>query len=141
VLVRGPALGGNRRSLDSGVLINLLENASEYTPAGSEITLSAKGVADQLNVSVSDQGPGVPVGRENEIFEKFTRGNRESSTRGVGLGLSICRAIVESHHGHIVAANRPGGGADFTFTLPLGSPPAVLEEGELEVQRPAALLS
>ncbi|HXA35462.1 MAG TPA: ATP-binding protein, partial [Steroidobacteraceae bacterium] len=75
--------------------------------------------------------PGLPVGREEAVFQKFTRGERESATPGVGLGLSICRAIVESHHGEIVAANRPGGGARFTFTLPLGHPPAAAEEPEV----------
>jgi two-component system sensor histidine kinase KdpD len=108
----------------------LLENASKYTPPGSKIILAAEAIADQLNVSVSDNGPGLPAGREEAVFQKFTRGERESATPGVGLGLTICRAIVESHQGKIVAANRPGGGARFTFTLPLGHPPAAAEEAE-----------
>ncbi len=112
------------------VLVNLLENASKYTPPGSRITLAAEVVADQLSVSVSDNGPGLPLGREEAVFQKFTRGERESATPGVGLGLSICRAIVESHQGKIVATHRPGGGARFTFTLPLGHPPAAAEEAE-----------
>jgi two-component system sensor histidine kinase KdpD len=112
------------------VLVNLLENASKYTPPGSRIILAAEAVADQLSVSVSDNGPGLPAGREEAVFQKFTRGERESATPGVGLGLTICRAIVESHQGKIVAANRPGGGARFTFTLPLGHPPAAAEEAE-----------
>src|SRR6202167_1174386 len=112
------------------VLVNLLENASKYTPPGSTITLAAEVVADQLSVSVSDNGPGLPAGREEAVFQKFTRGERESATPGVGLGLSICRAIVESHQGKIVASHRPGGGARFTFTLPLGHPPAAAEEAE-----------
>jgi two-component system sensor histidine kinase KdpD len=58
------------------------------------------------------------------VFEKFTRGHRESATPGVGLGLAICRAIIESHGGKIHGLNRPGGGASFNFTLPLGHPPA-----------------
>jgi two-component system sensor histidine kinase KdpD len=110
------------------VLVNLLENASKYTPPGSRITLAAEVVADQLSVSVSDNGPGLPLGREEAVFQKFTRGERESATPGVGLGLTICRAIVESHQGKIVATHRPGGGARFTFTLPLGHPPAAAEE-------------
>src|SRR5277367_4210226 len=97
------------------VLVNLLENASKYTPPGSKVTLSAEVVADRLSVSVSDDGPGLPVGREEAVFQKFTRGERESATPGVGLGLSICRAIIESHQGSIIAAHRPGGGARFTF--------------------------
>jgi two-component system, OmpR family, sensor histidine kinase KdpD len=112
------------------VLVNLLENAAKYTPAGSTVTVSAELVADQLSVSVSDNGPGLPIGREDAVFEKFTRGDRESATPGVGLGLAICRAIVESHGGKIVGRNLPGGGASFVFTLPLGQPPMA----ELEVQ-------
>jgi two-component system, OmpR family, sensor histidine kinase KdpD len=112
------------------VLVNLLENASKYTPPGSIVTLSAEVVADQLSISVSDDGPGLPPGREEAVFQKFTRGERESATPGVGLGLTICRAIVESHQGRIVATNRPGGGAKFTFTVPLGTPPAAALEAE-----------
>jgi two-component system sensor histidine kinase KdpD len=112
------------------VLVNLLENASKYTPPGSRITLAAEIIADQLSVSVSDDGPGLPAGREEAVFQKFTRGERESATPGVGLGLTICRAIVESHQGRIVATHRPGGGARFTFTLPLGHPPVADVEAE-----------
>jgi two-component system sensor histidine kinase KdpD len=66
------------------VLVNLLENAAKYTPAGSTVTIAAEVVADDLSVSVSDNGPGVPIGREDAVFEKFTRGHRESATPGVG---------------------------------------------------------
>lgn len=114
------------------VLVNLLENASKYTPPGSVVTLAANVVDDQMSVTVSDNGPGLPVGREEEIFQKFTRGDRESSTRGVGLGLTICRAIVEAHHGRIVGRNLSRGGASFTFTLPLGSPPPDLAANDLD---------
>jgi two-component system sensor histidine kinase KdpD len=112
------------------VLVNLLENASKYTPPGSRIALSAEVIGERLSVSVSDNGPGLAVGREEAVFQKFTRGERESATPGVGLGLAICRAIVESHQGKITATRRPGGGAQFTFTLPLGHPPPAAEEGE-----------
>jgi two-component system sensor histidine kinase KdpD len=114
------------------VLVNLLENASKYTPAGSLVVLSAEVVADMLKVSVSDDGPGLPAGREEALFQKFARGDRESATPGVGLGLAICRAIVESHHGTIVGTNQPGGGAAFSFMLPLGTPPVAAVEVESE---------
>jgi two-component system, OmpR family, sensor histidine kinase KdpD len=113
------------------VLVNLLENASKYTPPGSTVVLSAEVVADRLSVSVSDNGPGLTVGGEEAVFQKFTRGERESATPGVGLGLAICRAIVESHQGKIVATHSPGGGARFIFTLPLGNPPPAAEEPEV----------
>jgi two-component system sensor histidine kinase KdpD len=114
------------------VLVNLLENAAKYTPAGSTVTLSAEVHGDQLNVSVADDGPGLPLGREEAVFQKFTRGERESATPGVGLGLSICRAIVESHRGRIVASRGASGGALFTFTLPLGNPPLAAIEAEAQ---------
>jgi two-component system sensor histidine kinase KdpD len=112
------------------VLVNLLENAAKYTPAGSTVTLSAELAGERLSVSVADNGPGLPKGREEAVFQKFARGERESATPGVGLGLAICRAIVESHQGTIVGANRPGGGAVLTFTLPLGIPPALAAESQ-----------
>jgi two-component system, OmpR family, sensor histidine kinase KdpD len=107
------------------VLVNLFENVSKYTPPGSTVTISARIVADQLSVSIADNGPGLPVGREEAVFQKFTRGERESATPGVGLGLAIVRALIEAHQGKITAAQRPGGGAVFTFTLPLGFPPRI----------------
>jgi two-component system, OmpR family, sensor histidine kinase KdpD len=112
------------------VLVNLLENAAKYTPAGTTVTLSSEILGDQLSVSVSDNGPGLPIGREDAVFEKFARGDRESATPGVGLGLAICRAIIESHGGRIVGRNRAGGGATFAFTLPLGHPPPAELEAE-----------
>ncbi len=107
------------------VLCNLLENAAKYTPAGSTVLLTAVTSGKDLLVSVVDNGPGLPKGQEEAIFEKFTRGARESATSGVGLGLAICRAIVEAHKGKIWAENIPEGGARFSFTLPLGTPPEI----------------
>ncbi|MBV8633753.1 MAG: DUF4118 domain-containing protein, partial [Burkholderiaceae bacterium] len=105
------------------VFCNLLENAAKYTPANSHITIAAEVAGNFASISVFDNGPGLPVGREESLFEKFTRGEKESSTTGVGLGLAICRAIVEAHGGLIRAGKSPEGGAAFIFTLPLGTPP------------------
>jgi len=105
------------------VLCNLLENAAKYTPAGSRIVVSAALHGAWMNVMVYDNGPGLPHGREEAVFEKFTRGERESAKPGVGLGLAICRAIVEAHGGTIGAAASPLGGAAFVIALPLGTPP------------------
>ncbi|TMS57680.1 two-component system sensor histidine kinase KdbD [Imbroritus primus] len=112
------------------VFYNLFENAAKYTPAGSRIALSARVAGDRMEIRVTDDGPGLPRGREEAVFEKFTRGARETPVSGVGLGLAICRAIVEAHHGRIRAENRPEGGVCFVITLPLGSPPAMDPEGE-----------
>ena len=105
------------------VLCNLLENAARYTPPGSCIVIGAATVDAALEVTVSDNGPGLPAGRESELFEKFTRGEKESASPGVGLGLAICKAIVEAHHGVIRAGRSAEGGAAMVFTLPPGTPP------------------
>ena len=106
------------------VLCNLLENAAKYTPATAHIVIVADTIDSELAVSVQDDGPGLPPGREEAIFEKFTRGERESPIPGVGLGLAICRAILQAHGGTIAACAAPQGGAQFTFRLALGTPPA-----------------
>jgi len=114
------------------VLVNLLENAAKYTPEGSHITLSARSEGAQLRVCVEDDGPGLPPALEGRLFDKFTRGNSESTTPGVGLGLAICRSIVEAHNGSIQAANHPPHGAQFSFTLPVKPMPAMPGEEDIK---------
>ncbi|WP_426176917.1 two-component system sensor histidine kinase KdpD [Massilia sp. TWR1-2-2] len=109
------------------VLCNLLENAAKYTVSGSRIDISAALVGTLATLTVADNGPGVAPGREEEMFEKFTRGEREAARSGVGLGLAICRAIVEAHGGQIGYARSDLGGAAFIITLPLGQPPSTPE--------------
>ncbi len=106
------------------VLVNLLENAAKYTPPGTPIDIAARVQGDEVELTVDDQGPGLPRGREQAIFEKFERGEKESTTAGVGLGLAICRAIMQAHGGTITGHTRPEGGARFTLQLPVGEPPA-----------------
>ncbi len=108
------------------VLVNLLENAAKYTPAGSPIEITARAEDDRLVVEVADRGPGLPPADLERVFDKFFRGSGVSGRPGAGLGLTICRGIVELHGGKIAAENRSGGGAVFRFTLPLGSPPATV---------------
>lgn len=105
------------------VLCNLLENAIKYTPPGSPIEISAVASSSQITVRIDDHGPGLPKGREEALFQMFERGRKESAAPGVGLGLAICRAIVEAHGGTIRGETRPGGGARFSFDLPRGTPP------------------
>ena len=109
------------------VLCNLLENAAKYTPGGARIEVSAALRAGAVDVMVYDNGPGLAPGSEERVFDKFTRGERESALPGVGLGLAICRAIVEAHGGSIRACPSPLGGAGFVFSLPAGTPPAMPE--------------
>lgn len=116
------------------VLVNLLENAAKYTPAGSPIELHSEQASGQVVLCLEDRGPGLPPGREEALFQKFERGHRESAMPGVGLGLAICRAIVLAHGGHIRAENREGGGARFVVTLPTGSPPA--DDGSIALATP-----
>jgi two-component system, OmpR family, sensor histidine kinase KdpD len=113
------------------VIFNLVENALKYTPPGSPIEILAVRGDDRLGLSVADRGPGLPPGQEESVFQKFYRGRREGDPSGVGLGLSICRGIVEAHGGTISAANREGGGAVFLIELPQReTPPVVLPEDE-----------
>jgi two-component system sensor histidine kinase KdpD len=107
------------------VLCNLIENAAKFTPADGQVTIEARRRDDFVVISVSDNGPGLVPGSEITIFEKFMRGQPESANAGVGLGLAICRSIVEAHGGRIWAENRSEGGARFVFTLPIGEPPTV----------------
>lgn len=97
--------------------MNLLENAFKYSPEGTTIEVSAEATENAITLEVRDRGLGIAPGEEEAIFEKFHRG-KPNDTRGVGLGLAICRAIVEAHRGTIAAYNRAGGGAVFRICLP-----------------------
>ncbi|MEM5329288.1 sensor histidine kinase KdpD [Paraburkholderia sp. JHI2823] len=123
------------------LFVNLLENAAKYTPAGTPLTIDASMMQDDghryVRVEVSDSGPGLPAGMESRVFDKFTRGEKESALPGIGLGLAICRAIVEAHGGRIGASNRTDMtgtvlGACFWFMLPADeAPPSETEVPEL----------
>jgi two-component system sensor histidine kinase KdpD len=104
------------------VFCNLLDNAVKH--GGATLAISAQLHGDIVEVQVEDDGPGLAHGIEQSIFDKFARGEAASTRPGVGLGLAICKAIVEAHGGAIRAANRAQGGARFTFTLPRGVPPS-----------------
>ncbi|TAJ94479.1 MAG: two-component system sensor histidine kinase KdbD [Gammaproteobacteria bacterium] len=138
-----PALGGHPLKVDlpadlplvkcdavlmERVLVNLLENATKYTPKGTPIGIRAAIADAMLRVEVWDDGPGLPPGRERAIFARFVRGEKESTVPGVGLGLAICDAIVKAHGGNIWAENHTPHGASFLFTLPLDEQPVVENE-------------
>ncbi|UDQ80466.1 two-component system sensor histidine kinase KdpD [Erwinia rhapontici] len=113
------------------VLSNLLENALKYAGPAANIGIRAtQSSAQRLMLEVWDDGPGIAGGQEQLIFEKFSRGNKESAVPGVGLGLAICQAIVTLHDGTIHAENRPQGGARFIITLPLTPPPVIEDYAE-----------
>ena len=104
------------------VLINLVDNAIKYTPAGSHITLSAAAQGENAVIRVSDDGPGIPDEAKEKVFEMFSTGeNRISdSRRSLGLGLALCRTIIAAHGGTITLSDNKPHGCIFTFTLPLG---------------------
>ena len=113
------------------VLINLLENALKYAPPSTTIELSATGSDRELVFEIADRGPGIPPGDEQRIFDKFYRAG-PAREGGVGLGLTICRGIIEAHGGRIWAEKRPGGGAVFQFTLPIEQAQPTIEAEKVE---------
>jgi two-component system sensor histidine kinase KdpD len=112
------------------VLINVIDNAIKYTPAGTPIEVRAEDTGTGVLVEIADRGPGLPPGEERLIFEKFHRAEPAHSARGAGLGLAICHGIIRAHGGRIWAENRPGGGVAIRFTLPVKEPPPTLSESD-----------
>ena len=107
------------------VLRNLVENAIKYSPGGAAITISLRPRRKDLLVSVADQGIGIEPHQMERIFDRFYQVDSASTRKvgGSGLGLSICKAIVEAHGGRIWAESRAGEGSTFYFTLPWAEPP------------------
>jgi two-component system sensor histidine kinase KdpD len=102
------------------VLMNLGENAVKYTPPGTEIVLTARRIPDAVEFSVRDTGSGIPPGKQERLFETFYRVDPSGRVRGTGIGLAICKGLVEAHGGHIRVESREGAGTAFCFTIPLG---------------------
>ncbi len=103
------------------VLINLINNAVKYTPENTRITIGAKTGRNMVVLWVEDEGSGIPEGNEDKVFEMFYTGVKRSpdSRRGIGLGLALCRSIIQAHGGEITAENVHPHGARFMFTLPI----------------------
>jgi two-component system, OmpR family, sensor histidine kinase KdpD len=101
------------------VFVAIAGNVAKHTPADTPIVISARVKGKVVEVSVEDSGPGLPAGREEEVFESFQRGENQPARKGAGLGLAISRAIVVAHGGTIRAERRDEKGARFVFTLPL----------------------
>ncbi len=116
-----PAINLDYMQIDQ-VMTNLLENAARYTPASSPLDISVEVEIMAIKVNVADRGPGIPAEERELIFDKFYRVQRKMDTqepaRGSGLGLAVCRGLVEAHGGRIWVEPRPQGGAVFCFTLP-----------------------
>jgi signal transduction histidine kinase len=116
------------------LVLNLIQNALVHTPAGTTVEVRARREGDQVAIEVSDEGPGIPPELRAQIFDRFVRGegDRGGSTGGSGLGLSIVRAVAESHGGSVELADSESGGAHFTVRLPS----AKLEPGAAADQAP-----
>ena len=112
------------------VFVNLVDNFVKYTDPGTPLLIDAVRTGESISIIVQDKGHGFPSGSEERLFEKFFRG-QTSGVRGVGLGLAICRAVVNAHHGTIKARTMPEGGALVSINLPIGgSPPDLTELAE-----------
>jgi NtrC-family two-component system sensor histidine kinase KinB len=101
------------------VLTNLISNALRYTPSSGHINLSAESFGSSVQISVSDDGPGIPYEYQSKIFDKFVQVKNNKTLGGSGLGLAICKEIVRAHGGTIWVDSVPGSGSKFTFTLPV----------------------
>ena len=103
----------------SQLVRNLLANAARFGPAGGVVTISVAEADGHVSVRVGDQGPGIAPGEEQRVFELFYRAPETAGLAGLGLGLFVARRLTEAMGGTIWAANRPGGGAEFGFRLPV----------------------
>jgi two-component system, OmpR family, sensor histidine kinase KdpD len=100
-------------------LVNMLDNALKYSPGEAPIEIEARLESGQLEVRVLDRGMGISEQELEQVFEKFYRGASQGAARGAGLGLSICKGLVEAHNGRILAKCREQGGTEVAFFLPV----------------------
>ena len=107
------------------VLGNLLANAEKYSPPGQPVHVSAEVNRRSVVVSVRDRGPGVPPEEADRIFAPFYRSENASGVKGMGIGLAVCKRLLEAYGGNVWLAPHEGGGSDFSFSLPLASEPLV----------------
>jgi two-component system sensor histidine kinase KdpD len=112
------------------VLVNLLDNACNYSPPHSAIRIAASVKRGKLTIAVEDSGPGIPGDDLEHVFDKFYR-VQGTAVGGTGLGLSICRGLIEAHGGTLTAENMPEGGARFSIALPADTLPPPVKESEL----------
>ena len=99
-------------------LFNLCDNAVKYAPEGSELTVTARDFVTSVRIDVADRGPGIPDAEKNKIWKRFYRGGNVGGAPGVGIGLTLVRAIVTAQGGRVLCADNPGGGTVFSVFLP-----------------------
>lgn len=110
------------------VFANLLDNAIKYTLAGGTITVTTRNQPGRVTVSFQDTGIGIPAEEHEKIWVRLYRGDKSRSQRGLGLGLSLVKAVVEAHRGKVSVVSQPGGGSEFIVSIPHEPTPAPLEE-------------
>ena len=128
-----PLLFGDQVLLER-LLFNLLDNAVKYCPFGSRIVIEITQRNQTIMVAVHDNGPGLPAGDPQKLFDPFRRGQKESKIAGVGLGLAICRSIARAHNADLLALPSTMGGASFILMLPYVEPPAMDDEESILAQ-------
>jgi signal transduction histidine kinase len=99
---------------------NILDNALKYTPEGGSVTITARREANQAVVRFRDTGIGIPEAEQSRIWERLYRGDKSRSQRGLGLGLSLVKAVVQAHGGSASVTSTVGQGSEFAVTLPAG---------------------
>jgi signal transduction histidine kinase len=102
-------------------LANLIDNAVKYTPEGGSITVACKQSDQSIKVSVEDNGTGIPPEEQPRIWDRLYRGDKSRGQRGLGLGLSLVKAVVQAHGGQVTVRSVPGSGSEFTVKLPIGA--------------------
>ena len=108
------------------VFANLLDNAIKYTPENGQVTVQTRKQGAEVIVRVRDTGMGIPAGEQEKIWDRLYRGDKSRSQRGLGLGLSLVRAIVQAHGGRAEVKSQPGQGTEFTITIPAEAPAKVV---------------
>jgi signal transduction histidine kinase len=114
------------------VFANLLDNALKYTPEGGRVTITTRNEPGQVVVTFRDTGIGVPPEEQDKIWTRLYRGDKSRSQRGLGLGLSLVKAVVEAHQGKVTVISEPGEGAEFTVVLPKEKSGAVTRPEPIE---------
>jgi signal transduction histidine kinase len=114
------------------VIVNLYENALKFSPPDTEILARVQRTDRGIVISISDSGPGVPEGHKQRIFQKFhqVKHGKKVAGQGVGLGLAICKTIIEAHHGQIWVEDNPNGGSVFSFALKPAASEEILKCGQ-----------
>jgi signal transduction histidine kinase len=119
ILPNSPVLVSVDRTRMRQALANLLDNAIKYTPDGGQVTIAVRTEATQALIVFQDTGIGIPSEEQDKIWSRLYRGDKSRSQRGLGLGLSLVKAIVEAHRGKVTVSSIPDKGSEFTVKLPL----------------------